>query len=35
MFRFRHALTREAILAEPLPHEQAVLGARALEVMQV
>jgi DNA-binding CsgD family transcriptional regulator len=34
MFRFRHALTREAILGELLPQEQAALAARALEVVQ-
>ncbi|HEX8968304.1 MAG TPA: AAA family ATPase, partial [Chloroflexota bacterium] len=34
LFRFRHALTRDAILGDLLPHEQAVLAARALEVVQ-
>jgi predicted ATPase len=29
VFRFRHALTRDAILGELLPHEQAALAARA------
>jgi DNA-binding CsgD family transcriptional regulator len=29
-FRFRHALTRDAILADLLPHEQAALASRAL-----
>jgi DNA-binding CsgD family transcriptional regulator len=33
-FRFRHALTREAILAELLAHEQAALAARALAVVE-
>jgi tetratricopeptide (TPR) repeat protein len=34
VFRFRHALTRDAILGELLPHEQAALATRALEVVQ-
>jgi DNA-binding CsgD family transcriptional regulator len=33
-FRFRHALTREAVLAELLPPERAELSARALVVVQ-
>jgi DNA-binding CsgD family transcriptional regulator/tetratricopeptide (TPR) repeat protein len=34
VFRFRHALTREAILGELLPHELAPLAARTLEVVR-
>ncbi len=34
IFRFRHALTRDAILGELLPHEQAALATRALEVVR-
>ncbi|MDQ6669358.1 MAG: LuxR C-terminal-related transcriptional regulator, partial [Chloroflexota bacterium] len=34
VFHFRHALTRDAILGELLPHERAALAARALEVVQ-
>ncbi len=33
-FRFRHALTREAILGELLPNEEAALAARALQVVR-
>lgn len=33
-FSFRHALTREAILAELLPHERAELAARCLQVVE-
>ena len=33
-FRFRHALTREAVLAELLPPERAELSARALVAVQ-
>ncbi|HEV2759675.1 MAG TPA: AAA family ATPase, partial [Acidimicrobiales bacterium] len=33
-FRFRHALTRDAILAELLPPERATLAARALRAVE-
>jgi DNA-binding CsgD family transcriptional regulator len=33
-FRFRHALTREAVLAELLPPERSALSARALVVVR-
>jgi DNA-binding CsgD family transcriptional regulator len=33
-FRFRHALTREAVLAELLPPERSELSGRALEAVQ-
>ena len=33
-FRFRHALTREAVLAELLPPERSALSARALVAVQ-
>jgi DNA-binding CsgD family transcriptional regulator len=33
-FRFRHALTRDAVLAQLLPHELAGLASRALEVLE-
>lgn len=34
VFRFRHALTRDAVLSELLPHEQAALAARVLKVVE-
>jgi DNA-binding CsgD family transcriptional regulator len=33
-FRFRHALTRDAVLAQLLPPERAALSRRALEVIE-
>lgn len=33
-FRFRHALTRDAVLAETLPHERAELAARAVDALE-
>lgn len=33
-FRFRHALSRDAVLAELLPPEQAALSRRALDVIE-
>ena len=34
-FRFRHALTRDAVLADLLPPERAALARRALDVIEV